>query len=184
MRRRPAAVDDPLAAMPRCRMLFCGRGRARMSMNKIGMLLAAAVMVGALAHGARADGQEFDGAGFTCLNYTNGLGENASNKMQSTLAHLWIQGYLAGVYKAKGNLQLSEDKADDDKLSAVMLQRCRDNPQATILAVSLQRIADEPRKLPAKTVVDFTPATHTCAQQTAARKGSAGEANKADLADL
>jgi hypothetical protein len=127
---------------------------------------------------------EFDGANFTCLNYTNGLGDNATTKMQSTLAHLWLQGYLAGVYKAKGTLELSEDPNDEVKLSALLLQRCRDLPSFTILGVALQVIAAEPHKLPAKTIAEFSPATHTCGQQIEARHGSAGDATRADLADL
>jgi len=127
---------------------------------------------------------DFDGSNFTCLNYTNGLGDNATTKMQSILAHLWLQGYLAGVYKAKGTLELSEDPVDNEKLSNALLQRCRDYPSFTILGVALQVIAKDPRKLPAKTIAEFSPATHTCGQQAQARSGSAGDATRADLADL
>jgi hypothetical protein len=129
-------------------------------------------------------GGEFDGASFTCLNYTNGLGENATNKSQSILAHLWMQGYIAGFYKAKGTLELSDDKADQQILESLMLQRCRDYPGATILTVVQQAIAVAPHKVPARTIVDFNLNTYTCGQQLDAHSGSAGDASKADLADM
>jgi len=126
----------------------------------------------------------FDGSSFKCLDYTNGLGENATTKPLSVLGHLWMQGYLAGLYKAQGKLELSDDKADEQKFSSVILQRCRDYPGSSILAVSLQAIAKDVYKIPSKTIVDFSLSSYTCGQQTDAKGGAAGDANKADLADL
>jgi len=127
---------------------------------------------------------EFDGASFTCLNYTNGLGENATNKMQSMLAHLWMHGYLAAYYKGKGTLHLSDNKQDADVLAALMLQRCRDFPSTSIRAVAQQKIANEEHVLPTVTNVDFSLATYNCGQHVDARDGNAGDVNKADLAEL
>jgi hypothetical protein len=127
---------------------------------------------------------EFDGANFRCLNYTNGLGENSSTKMQSTLARLWTEGYLAGFYKAQGKLAFSEDKADMDTLSALLLQRCRDYPNFTIMGVAMQTIGKDEHKIPAKSVTDFSPATYTCGQHVDARAGGPADTTRADLADM
>ena len=127
---------------------------------------------------------EFDGSKFTCLNYTNGLGESSSMRAQSMIAHLWMEGYLAGFYKAQGKLEMSADKADAQMLDNLMLQRCRDFASYTILTVAQQAIGKDPHKLPAEAVPDFAPASYTCGQHLDAKKGSAGDANKADLADL
>ena len=129
---------------------------------------------------------EFDGSTFKCLDYTNGLGENSNSsaKAQSVFAHLWVQGYLAGFEKAQGKLELSDDKDDTQKLSSILLQRCRDYPGSSILAVAQQAIAKDITKIPSKTIVDFSLATYTCGQKIDAKGGAAGDATKADLADL
>jgi hypothetical protein len=126
----------------------------------------------------------FDGSKFTCLNYTNGLGENATLRAQSMIAQLWIEGYLAGFYKAQGKLELSADKADEQTLDNLMLQRCREFAEYSILTVAQQAIGKEPHKLPAEAFTDFAPASYTCGQHVDAMKGSAGDANRADLAEL
>ncbi|TAL04342.1 MAG: hypothetical protein EPO08_01645 [Rhodospirillaceae bacterium] len=136
------------------------------------------------ATSAPAGNGEFDGSTFKCLDYTNGLGDNASTKMQSVLGQLWMQGYLAGYYKGQGKLELSDDKADDQKLSSVMLQQCRQYPGSAILTVAQQAIGKDVYKIPSKTIADFSVASYTCGQQVDAKGGSAGDANKADLADL
>ena len=79
---------------------------------------------------------------------------------------------------------MSEDKADEDKVVNLMLQKCREYPASSILAVSQQAIAKEKIKLPAVALADFSPATYTCAQHTEAKKGGAASANKADIAEL
>lgn len=146
----------------------------------LGMVTAAA----AQSKGAPAGNGEFDGSTFSCLNYTNGLGDNASGKTQSMLARLWMEGYLAGYMKAQNKLEMSADKADEDKLLALMLQKCREYPASSILAVSMQAIAKEKIKLPNTAMAEFSPESYSCAQHTEAKKGSAGSAAKADLADL
>ena len=155
----------------------------------IGRVAAALLLTGALSIGAQAADNkggngEFDGSSFSCLNYTNGLGDNASRKPQSMLARVWMQGYLGGYLKAQNKLELSEDKADEDKVVSLMLQKCREYPASSILAVSQQAIAKEKIKLPAVALADFSPATYTCAQHTEAKKGGASSANKADIAEL
>src|SRR5438128_1128781 len=101
--------------MPRCRRGFLYTRRDIMKQLQT-LILAALLVLFGMMHGSvvqAADKNdsggngEFDGANFTCLNYTNGLGENASNKMQSMLGNLWMQGYLAGYYKAKNMLEIS-----------------------------------------------------------------------------
>ena len=153
----------------------------------IGRLAAAVLLTGAVSFGALAADKapagngEFDGSTFSCLNYTNGLGENSSGKTQSTLGRTWMQGYLAGYLKAQGKLEMSADKSDDDKLTALMLQKCREYPQSSILAVSMQAIAKEKVKIPNNAMADFSPATYTCADHTAAKKSAP---TKADVAEL
>jgi hypothetical protein len=149
--------------------------------------LSIGVVSGALAQAKPATPQgngEFDGSTFTCLNYTNGLGENASNKTQSMLARVWIEGYLAGYFKAQNKLELSNEKADGDKVVNLMLQKCREYPSSSILAVSQQAIAKESIKIPGTALADFSPANYTCADHTEAKKGGASGANRADIADL
>src|SRR5688572_23145481 len=94
-----------------------------------------------------ADGGEFNGSSFTCLEFTNGLGENASGKMQSTLARLWFTGYLAGYYKAQGTLELSAEPADSEALDNILLQTCRTYPQSNLLAVAVSDLIKMPRKV-------------------------------------
>ena len=154
----------------------------------IGRLAAAVLLTGAMSFGALAADKaapagngEFDGSTFSCLNYTNGLGENATGKAQSALARTWMQGYLAGYFKGQNKLEMSSDKADEDKLTSVMLQKCREYPQSSILAVSMQAIAKEKVKIPNTAMADFSPAAYTCADHTAAKKSAP---TKADVAEL
>ena len=156
----------------------------------IGRIAAALLLTGAMSIAAQAADKkpagngEFDGASYTCLNYTNGLGENASGKPQSMLARVWMEGYLGGFLKAQNKFAVSDQKADEDKLVNLMLQKCREFPASTILAVSEQAISKEAPKLPATALADFAPATYTCAQHTEAKKGGASDANRADIAEL
>lgn len=139
----------------------------------------------ALAAGPAAAQQgEFDGASFTCLQYTSGQGENSSGKAQAGLAKLWMMGYLAGYYKAKGNLEIVDDASADERLSSTILSKCREYPQTSILTVSMQAIATDARKLPAMAAADFNPQSYTCGNHVDAKAGSAAESMKADLADL
>jgi len=158
-----------------------------MSMSKFIRFVSAAVvavMVSVAVHNTAQAAGEFDGSTFKCLDYTNGLGDNASSKMQSVLAHLWMQGYLAGYAKGKGTFELSDKKADEERVASLLLQRCRDFPGSSILAVALQAVAQDVNKVPTKTIADFSLSTYTCGQQLDARSSGAGDANKADLAEL
>ena len=64
-----------------------------MSIGKIVVGLGAgiALAVAAFAPASAQEG-EFDGAGFTCLKYTSGQGNNSSGKVQADLARLWMTG--------------------------------------------------------------------------------------------
>lgn len=137
------------------------------------------------SHAAHAQGQgEFDASTFTCLEYTNGLGESSSGRVQSQLGHLWMLGYMAGYFKASGNLELSAEAADADRISNLMLQTCRQFPQSSILVISMQALTAGSNIVPASPTMNFTPDGYTCGNHVDARNGSAADANKADLADL
>ncbi|MBY0511353.1 MAG: hypothetical protein K2P94_14525 [Rhodospirillaceae bacterium] len=139
--------------------------------------------VGALMTVASAQAAEFTGGSFSCLEFTNGMGQNASGRVQSVLARQWILGYLAGYYRTQGKIEYTEDAGDIDKLDTLMVQKCKEFPQATIFAMSAQMLANEPRKLPKNVTADFSPAAYTCGQHVDARNGAAGDANRADLAE-
>lgn len=134
--------------------------------------------------GAQAAEGEFDGGTFTCLSYTNGLGDSSAGKMQSNLAHLWVFGYLAGYYRGQGKLEMTDDPADVKIVDDLLAQKCGEVPQASILAVSQQTIAAEPHKLPKVVTREFSPATYTCGQHLDAKAGAAAAVNGADLAEL
>jgi len=143
------------------------------------------LVFGSSAMTAQAQGLgEFNGADFTCLEYTNGLGANASGKIQSQLGHLWVLGYLSGYYKANDTLEMTEDEGAGESLYNIMLQTCREYPQNSLLSISMQALAVEARAMPAAPMMEFTPSGYTCGQHVEARGGSAADANKADLADL
>ena len=129
-------------------------------------------------------GGEFDGSTFTCLEYTNGLGEGSSGYLQSLLGQIWIRGYMAGYYKANGDIELSNDPAVAERVYNLMLQECRTFPQNSILAGSTNVLTGGPSQVPSAPIMEFTPDGYTCGQHLDARGGSAADANKADLADL
>lgn len=143
-----------------------------------------ALMMAAGAQAADTGNGEFSGGTFTCLQFSNGLGDNASGKMQSNLARLWMLGYLAGYYKVQGKLEMSEEPGDVRKLDDLIVQKCKEFPQATIFAVSAQMLATESHKLPKNVTSDFSPGTYTCGQHVDAKGGVASDANKADLAEM
>jgi hypothetical protein len=154
-------------------------------LRKLACLMAGvgALMVVSSAQAAGA-GEAFSGGTFTCLQFTNGLGDNSSSKMQSNLARLWILGYLAGYYKAQGKLEMTDDAGEMRKIDELMVSRCREFPQATILGMAAQALANEPHKLPKTVMGDFSPDTYTCGQHVTARGGVAADATKADLAEM
>ena len=148
------------------------------------IVIGCAVMAVGLSTAAVAQKGEFDGSAFTCLQYTNGQGENSSGKAQAGLAKIWMTGYLAGYYKAKGNLEIVDDKAADEKLASSILSKCREYPQTSILTVSMQALGSDARKIPAMVTADFNPQSYTCGNHVDAKGGSAAEGMKADLAEL
>lgn len=147
-------------------------------------LAAAVAGLALLAAPAAAADVEFTGSKFTCLEYTNGLGENASGKLQSVIARVWIHGYLSGYYKASQKLNLVDDAATSDALDNALLQTCREWAARDILGVSLQLLAPTERAMPAKAGADFSPVGYTCEQHTKAKAGAAADANRADIAEL
>ncbi|MBD25547.1 MAG: hypothetical protein CMG46_11180 [Candidatus Marinimicrobia bacterium] len=145
----------------------------------------AALMLVTGAQIANAQGQgEFDAASFTCLEYTNGLGVNASGKVRSQLGHLWILGYLSGFYKASGNFEMSDEADAGDRIANIVLQTCRQFPQSSLLSVSIESLTDDTHKVPSAPTMEFTPAAYTCGDHVDAKAGAAADANKADLAGL
>jgi hypothetical protein len=137
-----------------------------------------------LAAPAVAADVEFTGSKFTCLEYTNGLGENASGKLQSVIARVWMHGYLSGYYKASQKLNLADDAAAAEAFDNQLLQTCREYAGNDLLGVSLQVLAKADRQMPAKAGADFSPVGYTCEQHTNAKKGAAADANRADIAEL
>jgi peptidylprolyl isomerase len=111
----------------------------------------------------------FDGSKFTCQKYLKGLGDTADAGKQMTLGHLWIQGFLAGFYKANGGLSFASDSAAQTGFDSVLATRCKAFPDATLRGMALQVLAKETRPLAAMTVIGFAPATTTCARYTAAK---------------
>lgn len=137
-----------------------------------------------LAAPAVAADVEFTGSKFTCLEYTNGLGENSSGKLQSVIARVWMHGYLSGFAKASQKLNFSEDAAAGEALDNNLLQTCREWASRDILGVSLSVLAKTERAMPAKAGADFSPVGYTCEQHTKAKAGAAADANRADIAEL
>ena len=127
---------------------------------------------------------EFDAASFTCLEYTNGLGVNASGKVRSQLGHLWILGYLSGFFNASGNFEMSDEADAGDRISNLLLQTCREFPQSSLLSVSIASLTADTHKVPSAPTMEFTPAGYTCGAHVDAKVGGAAGANKADLAGL
>jgi hypothetical protein len=138
----------------------------------------------AAANAAAPASAEFTPSKVTCLEYTNGLGENSSGRMQSEISRIWTLGYVSGFYKASNTLEMTDDAAESAKLGDLMLQRCRDSPQASILVVAMKALAAEPHKVPKTVTGEFSPATFTCGQYVDAKAGASNSAAQADLAEL
>ncbi len=152
--------------------------------NVVWAVLAVSMFVFAPNFSNAQGGGEFDGSTFTCLDYTNGLGEGSSGYLQSLLGQLWIRGFMAGYYKANGDVELSNDPAVAARVFNLMLQECRTFPRNSILAASSKVLTTGPSQVPSLPTMEFTPDGYTCGQHVDARGGSAADANKADLADL
>ncbi len=126
----------------------------------------------------------FSGGTFSCLEFTNGLGGNSVGRIQSTIARLWMLGYLTGYYKGKDTLEFSTDPGESAAMDALLVQKCKETPSAPILTVALQGIVVESRKLPELALGEFKPGTYTCGQHLDAKDGPASKANAADLAEM
>ncbi len=152
-------------------------------MKKIvaGVALAAAMALGASA--ANAQGAEFDGTSFSCLQYTSAAADNSSTKAQAGLAKLWINGYLAGFYKAKGKLELVDDAKASDSIAARMSAKCKEMPQQYVWVIARDLMGAEDLKL-SKATESLDVGSYTCATHVDAKAGSAADVMKADLADL
>jgi hypothetical protein len=144
---------------------------------------AVALMLGATASETRAADAGF-GSSFTCLQLTNGLSGSSSGKAPSDLARVWIHGYLTGYYKTQGKLEMTDDPDGYQDFSDSLVRTCKDFPQASILGISVQYLVKRDRKMPGAAGSGFTPSSYTCGQHTDAKAGSAGDLNKADLAEL
>lgn len=136
------------------------------------------------APGARAAQGGFSGGTFSCLEFTNGLGDKAAGRIQSSIARLWVQGYLTGFFKGKGTLAFTEDPAEMLLVDELFVQKCKEVPAAPILTVALQVLAAQSLKLPQIAAGDFKPGTYTCGQHLDAKNGPASKANAADLAEM
>ena len=149
-------------------------------------LVCLAVLLGAMfvTVTAHAAGAAFSGGTFSCLDFTNGLGDNSAGKMQSSIARIWVQGYITGYYKDQDMLTFSDAPADAQAIDDLLVSKCRELPQASILTIALKAIAAEPHKVPTVASGDFKPATYTCGQHLEAKGGPASKAIGADLAEL
>ncbi|MBL8645029.1 MAG: hypothetical protein JNK21_13925 [Rhodospirillaceae bacterium] len=146
-----------------------------------GVAFAAAMVMGVSA--AQAQGAEFDGTTFSCLQYTSASSENSSTKAQSGLAKLWVNGYLAGYFKAKGTLSISEDAKAGDAIASTLAAKCKEQPGAPVWVIARDALGAEDRKLP-KNAESIDISAYTCAAHVDAKAGSASDMMKADLADL
>ena len=160
-------------------------------MSFVRRLACLAAVIGAMAMAVSAQAGQlakqtgFSGGTFSCLEYTNGLGDFSAGKMQSNIARIWIQGYLAGFYTGKKTYEVTEDAAEGQALDNLVISKCKELPQVSILTVSLQAIASMPRKIPSKVAgVDLTPSTYTCGQHLDAKGGAASQANAADITEM
>ncbi len=156
-------------------------------MRLLKTLAAAVATLAMLTAPAMSADVEFTGSKFTCLEYTNGLGENSSGKLQSVIARVWIHGYLAGYAKASQKLMFADEAAAaaaDEAFDNNLLQTCREWAARDILGVSLQTLTKVDRQMPMKAGADFSPIGYTCEQHTKAKAGAAADANRADIAEL
>ena len=127
---------------------------------------------------------EFNAASFMCFEYTSASGENATNRAQGLIARVSIEGNIAGLNQARQNLKLSAEAIDRDAMAAKIAQTCADRPTASILSIGMTDKGEDALAIPATIVPGLALDSYTCAQHAKDRKGSAGDAVKADIADL
>lgn len=120
---------------------------------------------------AAADAKNFAGAEFRCGTLFTGAGVTS----RSVLAQMWVQGYLAGSYKAQNKLTFA-----DASLDAALFDACKAHSEAFLVDVTGQVLAKVPRPLPAATGA-FSPELYTCADYVAARGANTAQADFADL---
>lgn len=129
-------------------------------------------------------GGEFDPSRFTCFEYTSGTGENATNRLRSMVARVWMEGNLAGLHRARGDLSLSDDAADRDALSEHLKSTCQTYPTASVLTIGVLDLGKATFKLPNEIIAGLKLNDYTCGAHLAAKSGSAGDAVKSDIADM
>ncbi len=154
-------------------------------MTKIIELLGAAAIALGLGLGtAQAQTGDFNPANMRCLDFVNGQGDNATSKSRADVARLWIMGYLTGNYTGREKLELVDDMDAEDKAVRVILSKCRENPEVTLLTVSEYVASDRGRYIPNTLSNEFNPNTYMCGDYADGRQGSASDVLKADLADV
>ena len=132
----------------------------------------------------RLENSEFDGAMFTCLNYINSASENATNNVRATFARLWIEGNLAGYYKAQDKLIFSDDVADRQALRDTFYESCAKFPSVSVQTVGLQGMSRAEMKLPRKLIGDIEIDSYTCGQHIEGKSGDAAGTVRADIAEM
>jgi len=124
---------------------------------------------------------KFDGASMTCMGYINGLADTGSAGISTAFGHIWLNGYLAGYYKARSLLAIATAPADRSAFDGLLADNCRSIPKASLRAVAMNAIGKEQRPVPDAAFADFSVATTTCAQYTAAKSNPGGGSELADL---
>ena len=132
----------------------------------------------------QAKGDEFNPGTFSCLEYISGTGENATNRLRSVIAKVWIQGNLTGLHRGNGDLALSSDMVDRDALTERLDRSCRAFPTASILTISVMDLAKAPLKMPDEIFAGIRMSEYTCETHLAAKSSGAGDAIKSDIAEM
>jgi len=148
------------------------------------LVLALGMLTVGFSSAATAQEGEFEGTSYTCLQFTNGQGENATGKALADLARFWILGYLTGHYYGQEKLDLADDSDTERRVIRSMLSKCREFPSNSVLAVADNLARDRKRSLPKTTSNDFNPQEYSCGDYVDGQKGSASDVLKADLADF
>ncbi len=131
-----------------------------------------------------APGGEFNAAAFTCLEYSNAMGENSTTRLQGVIARIWIEGNMAGLGRARDRLELGTAQADRDAMTALISETCANRPTASIQSVSVMDQGKSELKIPNEVIRGFDLDRYTCGDHLAARKAGAGAAVTADLAEM
>ena len=127
---------------------------------------------------------EFNPSTFTCLEYTSGTGANATNRLRSIIAKVWMQGNLTGLHRGRGDLSLSDSEDDRTALSQHLDDSCRTFPSASILTIGIMDLAKLPLVMPDEIFAGIKLSDYTCAAHLAAKSGGAGDAIKSDIAEM